>query len=363
VEARIIDDEAEFQALAAPWQALARDCGARPFQDFDWASAWLRTIGTARGYRPRVVTLWDGSRLRGVLPLAYRQYRAVRLLEWMGARVSDYCDALIDPAIERRAALHALWRSLNGHGGFDVIRLGQVPAGAAANELCHGVEPWIETTDTAHAIPLRWRSGADWLKHQSSKANHRVRYGLRRMARLGFEFHVWQAPEPMAPLLDALIEQKRAWLAARHVEDHLLQEPEGRAFVHASAEALAADGSLHLSVLRSRDHIAACHLGFFRNGTYYYYMPTYDAAFAKYSFGTLLLDSLIMWACDHGAQRFDMLIGAHGYKQHYGAVSETVRTLVVGRSLLGKAAVQFYRASTTRARKSPAVAQTPLPLY
>src|SRR5262249_1203669 len=156
---------------------------------------------------------------------------------------------------------------------------------------------------------LRWRSGAEWLKQQSSKANHRVRYGLRRVARLGFEFEVWQPSEPIAPLLDALIEQKRAWLAARPL-DSTLQEPGGRAFVYAAAEAMAADGSLHLSTLRSRDHIAACHLGFFRNGIFYYYMPTYDAAWAKYSFGTLLLDSLIMWACDHGAHRFDMLIGA-----------------------------------------------------
>jgi CelD/BcsL family acetyltransferase involved in cellulose biosynthesis len=362
VDARIIEDEAEFSALAAPWQALALDCGARPFQDFGWASAWLRTIGAAGGYRPRVVTLWDGSRLRGVLPLACRQYRGVRLLEWMGTRVTDYCDALIDPGIERRAALHTLWDALNKRGGFDVIRLGQVPAGAAANELCHGVEPWIETTENSLAIPLRWRSGVDWLRQQSSKACHRVRYGLRRLARMGFEFEVWQAPDSTAPLLDALIEQKRAWLAARHLDGHL-QRPEGRAFVHACAEAMAAGGTLHLSALRSRDHIAACHLGFFRDGTFYYYMPTYDAAWSKYSAGTLLLDSLIMWACDHGARRFDMLLGAHGYKLHYGAVAETVRTLVVGRGLLGKAAVRFYRASTTRTRRAAEVVATPLPLY
>src|SRR5947209_5323769 len=116
MQVRIVENAADFAALAAPWQALAHEVGARPFQEFGWAAAWMRTLGTVEGRQPRVITLWDGDRLRAVLPLTSRRFKGVRLLEWVGARRTDYCDALFDPTVDAEQIVQELRTALADQG-------------------------------------------------------------------------------------------------------------------------------------------------------------------------------------------------------------------------------------------------------
>jgi CelD/BcsL family acetyltransferase involved in cellulose biosynthesis len=57
-----------------------------------------------------------------------------------------------------------------------------------------------------------------------------------------------------------------------------------------------------------------------------------------------------MWGCDSGQKRFDLLLGAYDYKSEYNCTLEPVRTLVLPRSLLGRAAVSVYRRLDARAK-------------
>ncbi|MGH8258313.1 MAG: GNAT family N-acetyltransferase [Steroidobacteraceae bacterium] len=351
MQIRLIESEAEFRALEPSWNALATACAARPYQEFGWAAAWMETFGAAGGYRPRVVTLWSGPELRALMAVAFRRYKGVRMLEWMGARVTDYCDILVDPRINRRRAAELLWSALKRRGHFDILRLGQVRADAAANEIFHGVRAWIETVEDSCSLPLTWRSGEDWLVHLAKRERGHVRRHLRRMASAGFRFHVWQSPEPYEPLVEAVIEQKVTWLRARKLDNYLL-DPEGRAFVRALAAALARRGALHLSAARTNDRIGACHLGFVCHGTFYGYALAYDLEWSQYGLGTALRECLLMWACDQGLQRFDMARGTQDYKMHYNAAPAWLCTRVVGRGLVGNAALSVYRLSKAYSRKA-----------
>jgi CelD/BcsL family acetyltransferase involved in cellulose biosynthesis len=299
--------------------------------------------------------LWDGDSLAAVLPLTLRRYKGVRLLEWIGARVTDYCDAIVAPGVDGQEALRLLWRTLNREIGFDVLRLGQVRSDAVVSRFLEQLDPWVETQEGAFSIPLSWSTGADWLASRSSKRRDSTRQRLRYMEKNGFEFKVWRTPEP--DVLDAALEQKQAWVKSRNVES-FVTDPQGPEFLHTLAQTMSARGLLHLSAIRSAQRIVACHVGFVRGDTFYFYQPTYDAAFAKQSFGTSLRELLIMWACDQGLQRFDLLLGAHEYKLQYAAVEQAVRTLVVPGSLLGRAAVAYYRHKVRRAAAS-AHAETP----
>jgi CelD/BcsL family acetyltransferase involved in cellulose biosynthesis len=350
VDLRIVDDRMEFDGLRAAWTSLALRVKARPFQEYGWAAAWMRTIGATGGRRLCVVTLWDGDRLLAVLPLTIRRFRGIRLLEWIGARTIDYCDALVDPNIDCATALQQMWQGLCRHCAFDVARFGQVRADAKISCLVNELHPWIETTEESQGIPIAWSSGKEWLERQRSKARVRTKSRRRQSTELGFDFHMWQPPDPTEPIVEALIAQKCAWLVAKG-QSGFLSEPAGAQFLRELARELAQSGSLHLSAWRSKDVIAACHLGFLRDGVLYYYMPAYEARWAKQGFGSLLLESLLMWACDQGLSRFDMLLGDYEYKTRYDVTAESVRTLVVARGLVGRAALAAYQLSKSRARK------------
>ena len=343
-ETRIIEDRSAFEALETPWRQLDSQPGVRPFQEFDWAAAWVRTIGATDGWRLRVGTLWQGSRLVAVLPLCVRRYKGVRVLEWIGARVTDYCDAIVDTQLDAAAVVQTLWKAITRRGGYDVARLNHIRTDSKVFGVLSSSTPWTETLEDAGGVPISWASGAEWLQQQSPKMRDRVKYNARRMAKAGFEVQMWDGSGSCAPLVDTLVAQKRPWLEQRGLNS-FINEPGGVDFLRAVVEATARRGDVCLTTVQSKEnqHIAAVDLTFFREGTLYSYIASFDPQYAKYSFGRLLTDQLLMRACDNGWRRLDLLLGAYDYKTEYGCTLEPVRTLVLARGLLGHAAVALYR--------------------
>lgn len=341
---RLIEDEDAFGLLSKSWSQLASLAQAHPFQDFYWADAWMQTIGRSAGYKLRIATIWDGSRLLGILPLVRRVYRGVRLLEWIGARATDYCDLLLDPAFAPTSLLLRLWDALTERGDCDVIRLGQVRGDAKVGALFAAAQlrPWVETRESTYSLPIRWRSGEEWLSERSAHARKEAKYDRRRLTKAGFEFYVWKPGDPYEPLLDTLIAQKSAWLASKGLGD-LLDDPLGIHFLKKCAPAMIERGTLHLSALRSETAVAACHLGLYHRGVLYGYMVTYDLAWASYSPGAVIRDALIMWACDHGVHKVDILRGADGYKLRYQPEPQLLQTFIIPRGPLGRACLMAYR--------------------
>ncbi len=340
---RIIENRQGFDALRGPWSALDAQPGVRPFQEFGWSAAWVHTIGAAGGWDLRVGTAWRADRLIAVLPLCVRRYKGVRMLEWIGARVTDYCDAVVDSMIDPDHVLPLLWKTIARRGGFDVARLNHVRTDAKVFRTLSSLNPWTETFEQAGGVPIKWSTGMQWLEQQSAGMRDRVKYNARRMARSGFEARQQTPQEPCAPILEVLIAQKRSWLAARGLTT-FLDEPGGVEFLVSAVEAAASRGELHLTSVQARDgRIAAVDLTFVREGTAYSYLASFDPDLAKYSFGRILTDNLLMWLCDSGWKRLDLLLGAYDYKNEYGCDLEPVRTLVIPRGIVGYAAVSLYR--------------------
>lgn len=348
---KIVEDYGEFDALAVPWRDLDINPAVRPFQQFTWAAAWVRTIGRAGGCGLKVATLWQDARLVAVLPLCVRRYKGIRLLEWIAARVSDYCDAIVDPRLDATSALRTLWESVTRSGGFDVARLSHVRTDSELFRVLGSFDPWTETREDAGGISISWASGIEWLQSQTSGMRDRVEYNSRRMRKAGFDVRICGTPAAAARIIDTLVAQKRCWLAARGLSS-FLDEPAGVEFLQHVVAAAAARGELHLSTVENDDRIAACDLAFVRDGIIYSYLASFDPQYHKYSFGRVLTDCLLMWACDVGLRRLDLLLGAYDYKTEYHCTLEPVRTLVMPRGLLGRTVVFVYRRKAARSSKA-----------
>jgi CelD/BcsL family acetyltransferase involved in cellulose biosynthesis len=345
-EIRVVESESDFEKLGSSWAVLAEKANVRPFQQFGWLNAWVRTIGQDIGCQILTPTLWDGDALLAVMPLGLRRYKGLRLLEWLGARASDYSDAIVAPGLETDKVLADLWNSIRRRS-FDLVRFGQVRSDAAICPMIMSMKPWIETREEAMGIPILWSSGSEWLKSQSASSRESINRRLKRMKKQGFEFHIVDRAESLPAVLDALVAQKREWLAQRDL-DGFIATAQGDGFLREVASHFLDNGLLHLSTVRSADAIGASHFGFISDGVLYYYMPTYDARWTKSGFGTALLDSLVMWACDRGLRRLDLLIGDHGYKKRYDVTAEPLQTAVVPNSLMGHMALILYRRFAAR---------------
>src|SRR4051812_44551080 len=97
-----IGSEAEMRDLVPEWTALWRRVpDATPFQSPAWLLAWWRHFGTDA---PRLLTARAGESLVGVLPLYALAEPSIRKLLPIGIGLSDYIDALVDPALPEAGA-------------------------------------------------------------------------------------------------------------------------------------------------------------------------------------------------------------------------------------------------------------------
>jgi CelD/BcsL family acetyltransferase involved in cellulose biosynthesis len=91
-----IGSDAGVRDFLPEWTALWRRVpGATPFQSPAWLMAWWRHFGTGA---PRVLIARAGEELAGVLPLYELREPGICKLLPIGIGLSDYIDALVDPA-------------------------------------------------------------------------------------------------------------------------------------------------------------------------------------------------------------------------------------------------------------------------
>ena len=95
----VITNEGALAALRPEWDALWRETPcATPFQSTAWLLSWWRQFGTGR---PRVAVLRGDGRLVGLLPLYILDEGSERKLLPLGAGITDYFDALLEPDCRR----------------------------------------------------------------------------------------------------------------------------------------------------------------------------------------------------------------------------------------------------------------------
>jgi CelD/BcsL family acetyltransferase involved in cellulose biosynthesis len=153
--------------------------------------------------------------------------------------------------------------------------------------------------------------------------------------------HVVSEATEVPGLVALLVDLKSVWARTRGVESDLSRPGTPRFLEQVALQSLA-DGNLHLSVLTCGDRTIAIHLGFVSQDGFYYYQPSYDAAFAKMSPGRLHLTMLIMWAVDNGHHRFDLLRGDDRYKTALGSEVRVLNDYMFTRGPVGAAAAHLH---------------------
>ncbi|MDB4957605.1 MAG: glycosyl transferase group 1 [Myxococcales bacterium] len=298
-DAVLITRDEELAALAGEWDALCdRCCSATPFQRPGWLLAWRRIFG--HGGDLRAVAIRRGGRLVGFIPLEVRD----RTLCLIGAGVTDYLDAIVEPDLEV-SALDAAFRVVSA-GCREVVLDGLRP-GSPLLELELGT---VRQTVTAPPSPV--------LALPAARIPARLAYDQRRLARMGNVR--WEYEDTSATaLLDGLFALHRARWAAKG-ERGVLDDPALERFHREAAAALHARRLLRLVGLRIEGRLAAVLYGFFDHGRFLFYLSGFEPELSSISPGRLVIAHAIERAVDEGAFEFDFLRGRETYKYEWDAV-------------------------------------------
>jgi CelD/BcsL family acetyltransferase involved in cellulose biosynthesis len=319
-------------ALEGEWGELWSRCpAATPFQTPEWLLTWWRHFGAQPGWRLATVALREvgTGRLVGLAPLFVHPGPdgTSRQLSPIGVGITDYLDALLEPAWADLAAERLLEKIAAGAAGWDVCDFEQLPPESpllaarvpadCSREILDGKPcPVLPLPESVEAFEAGL---AGWLRRN-------LRRGRRRLAEAG-DFRCERASaQTLDEHLDALFRlHSERFRGAEYCG--AFSGPEIRAYHREVTQGLLARGLLRMYGMRVEEHLAGVWYGFAAQRRVYAFQSGFDEALARSSPGTLIVGHAIEEAIREGDRDFDFLRGAEAYTYDWGAADRATRWL------------------------------------
>lgn len=319
----------EDENLQQEWNSLVmRSAQPQVFYTYEWSLAVYRAYGEK--LRPLLFLAYEGETLAGIAALASDEVAGD--VSFLCATTGDYCDFL--SASESNVAfVSAVLEELRKEG-FGQITLTNLPAdsvtvsslrNASGKNGYHlfartayqcaqvSLTPFqIRETDTKPALP-------------GAKKLRRCLHTLGRETMVRFD-HVCSWAE-VQPILPQFIQTHVArFVLTGRISN--LARPERCVFLEALARLLSEGGWLVLTRMIAGERAIAWNYGFQFAGTWFWYQPTFDSEFEKYSPGTCLLARIVEEATQIPEMKVaDLGLGAEDYKETFA--NQTRRTLYI----------------------------------
>jgi CelD/BcsL family acetyltransferase involved in cellulose biosynthesis/glycosyltransferase involved in cell wall biosynthesis len=318
-DAQSVTDLASLEEIRTEWVDLFARCPtATPFQSPDWLLPWWRWLGS--GDLLSCAVRVEG-RLCGFLP-AYIEIdgqSGQRCLRFLGAGISDYLDALIDPDFQSFVLKVLVSWLRQQRGLWTTCDFSPLPCASALRsdwEL-HGLKAQIDSCDCCPVVQLPG-AGQELAGSVPAHQLGNLAYYRRRAERTGRTETEAATAEDCAELLESFFALHQARWRPRGTEG-VVNTQAVQSFHKDSAGATIRSGMLRLYVARLDDRPIAALYGFSHNRTFYYYLSGFDPSFERLSPGTIIIGHAVEEALRQGATRFDFLRGQEPYKYLWGA--------------------------------------------
>ena len=325
----------EFSALECEYDTLLAQCsGKLLYVSFDYLVSWLTTIGAERPFT--ILVLRDREKLLGVCPLisqstAEQRLWGVRTTTFPGAGLWGYADFVCSED-KKASVLPMFLNELLSGGCGDFVELGPFVANSSSARIVQqflaakGVSFTSQPQDGAIFIDtaMGFEEYEKALAGRKSVTSDIARCA-RRLDELG---HVSVMRVP-----DRVSRDEFARYLGEFFALYMKQWPENRFNKNPMFKDLYLEfgyrasqkGFLDFSFLLLNERPIACHFGFVHNNSLYYFTPTFDVEYRRYSPGKILLRRLIE-RCFEEHLEFDFLNAIDSYKLEW---SSTIRERVM----------------------------------
>lgn len=312
-------------ALAEPaWRALQAAGSCYGFQTFEWLSAWQELLGEPAGVRPAVVEVRSGPPDASdapvmIVPLGIYPKAGLKILSFLGGRVTDYHAPLLDPAFARSLtpeSFAALWKDiLRALPRADYIHFWRMP------ESVEGLpNPFIglpgAVADDVSQFAVLPDTFEEYIQGRTQKFRRTVRNKRNIAEKLGpVVFSVPGTPAETTAAMDALVRQK----SRRHLEttghNPYAANPRLRQFYERLIRPKGASPRGMVAQLTINGEPVATEWGFIHGGRFLDILTGYEAEhWARYSPGRIMKEEIIRWSIESGLGVFDLTVGGEGYK-------------------------------------------------
>jgi CelD/BcsL family acetyltransferase involved in cellulose biosynthesis len=307
------------ERLASDWPSIAddRDVKMYVYQSREFLNLWMNTIGGAGRIECYFVMVRDNDAHPVLyLPLAIETRFNIRFLRFMDCGVADY-NAPVACARRKLTGqeFDAIWAEILALlPSFDVVDLKKI-----ASDIAGAFNPMTyldcsQHLESGHLLQCVRSAQAGGGGTNSPGLRRKLARELRKLGETGHvEFIVNPAGGMAERFIERLFELKRRKYRQTNTAD-FLGAPGVADFYRQIANSQQLAKISHLSALLIDDTVVSAHLGFIGRGRFYYILPAYDAAYAHYRPGHLLLNYLVDQTTQQGFETFDLGVGDEAYK-------------------------------------------------
>lgn len=304
--------------LAPRWNALVERM-ERPeiFYTHEWALAASHAFQSS--VTPLLLLAYQGTRLVGVAALATDSSQ--RKAFFLAGTTADYCDFVCGPD-QGRQFLQLVFRELQ-RLRISMLVAANLPADSMTSATLKQAPPdytyGLFSRPAYHCAQVVFRSAAErQAVKQSIATDKRLRYCLKNLRKQGaLTVDHLKSWDDIRAALPHFVEMHVARFRSAGRSSNLA-DPERQAFLSELARLLSQRGQMVLTRLKVGDRPIAWNFGFQFAGKWFYYQPTFDVAWQRYSPGVCLLAKMVEAACDDPAINVvDLGLGAEGYKERF----------------------------------------------
>lgn len=310
-----------FAELAAAWDRLERD-EPTPFASHAWFTAWWAAFGA--GGELRIVALWEGDELAGVLPLQRRG-------RGLGAMANVHTPVFRPPAVDAAALEQLLDAALRLGGRLTLESLPEQDPATAALQRRAAADGGRVLLAPAHVSPIVDTTGeyADW------RALSRPRWGaplerFRRKMQREHAAEIATIVEPVdvaAELRAGFAVEASGWKGEAGTA--ILSDPATLRFYEDVASAAQERDELRFSRVVLDGRVAAFDLTVLRKGRLYLLKTGFDEQYRKLAPGLVMRLSIIERCFELGLEAHELLGDDSEWKRKFATGERRHATLDV----------------------------------
>jgi hypothetical protein len=353
LDVAILTNSEDFRALEEEWDDLYQDSPhTTPFQSWSWLYSWWESFG--EGYELRLITVWEGTLLVGVIPLMLERWWGFRRLLFVGER--DQQDLLAKKGWEDKVS-EAGVRALRQMDCWHVIDLRDVNPAATIWGI---FEQWNGPRTHRLAdnyVFLKVNPWDELLTSLSRNDRQAVRRTLRRAEEDGV-CSVLAGPEEAEQAARRLVALHRKLRQGRDIaRTHLT--PQFESFIVAAARRMTNRGLGRISELRrDREVIISSFMLFGESVTEAYLVGVSQEARQRYQWSSVGIRDALNTAHSRNNTYVCLAQAGELYKQSWPHKLLPYYQIIIGRDLVSLTLYLSFLSLRARAAKYTKVGST-----
>ncbi len=335
----------EFESLQSDWVKLFEEHGqgTQLFQTFNWNWHWLNHFTQAQSSL-RIIAGYVDEELVLLVPLVLKRPLGLKVLEWMGAPVSQYGDILIKPDPSNLHWLTEAFKFIGNTIRPDLFYLRKTRFDATITPLIENTDAKIIEETVAPYIEIRGAENfTEFNKRYSQRSRKSKRRHRRKLEEHGpVEFGFFSEGDDALNTTSKALKLKRQWLKENGIFSAGFSTTEIDNFFKAVAKKNSHPVNLRASNLSVSGNPAAIEIGLIGKQRYGAHIGTYNKEFIQHSPGSLQMQDTISKLIDEQIEIVDLFAPADPYKFEWTDLSTPVYDFAYPVTFIGKIYQSLY---------------------